>query len=328
MNRNYIDMHCDTLMAAYLADGVRADLYDIGAMVNIRKLIEGKTLAQFFAIFIVPGEYYSTHGMEQIPEEKYINDCYRLYNSNLNRYKGLMAKAENYDDIINNANRGMLSSILTMEDGVTVHGNMNRLDLYYEMGVRALALTWNYANCFGSPNSTDKKVMSKGLTDFGKDAVRHMQDIGMLVDVSHLSDGGFWDVVRICKKPFIASHSNCRSVCDNPRNLTDNQIEALGTMGGVMGLNFCPAFLNRDRHDDNSRVESLVAMAKQARKCGGIDVVAIGSDFDGIGGNLEIDGPDKMELLFDGFSKAGFSDDDIDKVAYKNVMRVIREAVR
>ena len=328
MNRNYIDMHCDTLMAAYLADGVRADLYDIGAMVNIRKLIEGKTLAQFFAIFIVPGEYYSTHGMEQIPEEKYINDCYRLYNSNLNRYKGLMAKAENYDDIINNANRGMLSSILTMEDGVTVHGNMNRLDLYYEMGIRALALTWNYANCFGSPNSTDKKVMSKGLTDFGKDAVRHMQDIGMLVDVSHLSDGGFWDVVRICKKPFIASHSNCRSVCDNPRNLTDNQIEALGTMGGVMGLNFCPAFLNRDRHDDNSRVESLVAMAKQARKCGGIDVVAIGSDFDGIGGNLEIDGPDKMELLFDGFSKAGFSDDDIDKVAYKNVMRVIREAVR
>ncbi|MBR2671102.1 MAG: membrane dipeptidase [Oscillospiraceae bacterium] len=328
MNRNYIDMHCDTLMAAYLADGVRADLYDIGAMVNIRKLIEGKTLAQFFAIFIVPGEYYSAHGMEQIPEEKYINDCYRLYNSNLNRYKGLMAKAENYDDIINNANRGMLSSILTMEDGVTVHGNMNRLDLYYEMGIRALALTWNYANCFGSPNSTDKKVMSKGLTDFGKDAVRHMQDIGMLVDVSHLSDGGFWDVVRICKKPFIASHSNCRSVCDNPRNLTDNQIEALGTMGGVMGLNFCPAFLNWDRHDDNSRVESLVAMAKQARKCGGIDVVAIGSDFDGIGGNLEIDGPDKMELLFDGLSKAGFSDDDIDKVAYKNVMRVIREAVR
>ena len=328
MKRNYVDMHCDTLTSAYLEKGVKADLYDFNAMVNIRKLIDGKALAQFFAIFIVPGEYYSAHGMTPIPEEQFINDCYRLYNSNLSRYKGLMAKAENYADIIENANRGMVSSILTMEDGVTVHGNMNRLDLYYEMGVRALALTWNYANCFGSPNSTDKRTMSKGLTDFGKDAIRHMQDIGMLVDVSHLSDGGFWDVVRICRKPFIATHSNCRSLCDHPRNLTDNQIEALGTMGGVMGLNFCPAFLNREKDDVKSRVESLVAMAKQARKCGGIDVVAIGSDFDGISGDLEISGPDKMELLFDGLKKAGFSDDDIDKVAYGNVLRVIREACK
>ena len=266
--------------------------------------------------------------MEPVPDEQYINDCYRLFNANLSRYKGLIAKADNYDEIISNANKGLLSCVLTMEDGVTVHGNMDRLDLYYEMGVRALALTWNFSNCFGYPNSADKKIMSRGLTEFGKDAVRHMQDIGMLVDVSHLSDGGFWDVVRICRKPFIASHSNCRALCPHPRNLTDGMIEALGIMGGVMGLNFYPLFLNKDKNDDRSRVEDIVVMAKHARKVGGIDVVALGSDFDGISGDLEVDGPDKMELLFSGLRKAGVTEDEIDKVAYKNVLRVIKESVK
>ena len=105
-------------------------------------------------------------------------------------------------------------------------------------------------------------------------------------------------------------------------------IEALGVMGGVMGLNFYPLFLNSDKNDNTSTVEAIVAMAKHARKVGGIDVVALGSDFDGMDGELEVDGSDKMELIFTGLRKAGFTEDEIDKVAYKNVLRVIKDSVK
>lgn len=109
-----------------------------------------------------------------------------------------------------------MSAVLTMEDGRMVNGEMEKLEYLYEEGVRAISLTWNGANCFGFPNSREKEIMEAGLTSFGKEALERMNELGILIDVSHLSDGGFYDVARISKKPFAATHSNCRALTPIP----------------------------------------------------------------------------------------------------------------
>ena len=131
--------------------------------------------------------------------------------------------------------------------------------------------------------------MAAGLTDFGKEAVERMEQLGMLVDVSHLSDGGFWDVSRLCKGPFVASHSNCRALNPHPRSLTDEMLRTLAEHGGVAGLNFAPEFLNGDITCQDSRVEDMVTQLRHRINVGGEDCAALGSDLDGIGGRLEID---------------------------------------
>lgn len=134
--------------------------------------------------------------------------------------------------------------MLTVEDGRMVNGSFDRLEQLAKTGVRAIALTWNFENCFGAPNSRDPKIMSKGLSAFGKEAIEAMNELGILVDVSHLSDGGFYDVAKISKKPFVATHSDCRALAAHPRNLTDDMIRLLAQKGGVSGINFAPAFLD------------------------------------------------------------------------------------
>lgn len=221
-----------------------------------------------------------------------------------------------------------MSAFLTIEDGRSVNGFMDNLQRYYDMGVRLISLTWNFKNCFGFPNSKDPKIMAEGLTDFGKDAVVRMQELGMLVDVSHLSDGGFMDVAKLAKVPFIASHSNCRTLSPQQRNLTDEMIKILADKGSVAGINFGPEFLNADVTCKNSTNELIVKHIKHFIHIGGTDCVGLGSDFDGIGGNLEVGSSDKVPMIWDLLHKKGISDDVIEKIAWKNHFRVIKEAMK
>jgi membrane dipeptidase len=167
--------------------------------------------------------------------------------------------------------------------------------------------------------------MKKGLKPFGKDVVERMNDLGMIVDVSHLSDGGFWDVAEISKKPFIASHSNARALKDVPRNLTDPMIRAIADKGGVIGLNFCPFFLNEENHET---VEALVRHLIHIIDKGGIEVAAIGTDFDGIGGPMDLAHVGEMDKLRHGLRKAGVSSGNIDKIFTDNGLRVIRDTMK
>ncbi|MEA4920211.1 MAG: membrane dipeptidase [Clostridiaceae bacterium] len=325
-----IDMHCDTLMHAYLKTGENADIYNHPTTsVDFVRLRQGGAMAQFFAIFMLPQAVYTKFfNREPIPDETYIAGCAAILKQSIAAHSDMVAMATTASQIKENNAASKLSAVLSMEDGVAVQGKMENLDRFYKLGVRALSLTWNAANCFGAPNSKDPEIMARGLTDFGKEAVKHMQDIGMLVDVSHLSDGGFWDVVNIAKKPFAATHSNCRALCSHQRNMTDPMIRALADKGGVMGINFGPEFLNADLKDPHSTVARMVAMAQHEKQIGGIDVIGIGTDFDGIEGDLEIKGPDHMDLLVAGLNKGGFSDDEIEKIMFKNVLRVMQDAVK
>jgi membrane dipeptidase len=168
--------------------------------------------------------------------------------------------------------------------------------------------------------------VNRGLKDFGIELVHAMNDLGMVIDVSHLSDGGFYDVVKYSKDPFIASHSNARAVCDHKRNLTDEMIKILSEKGGITGINFERSFLNTN---GKSTVEDMIRHIKHIYNIGGIDVISLGTDFDGINskGN-EIDNIGDIHKLSFELSKIGFNEDSIEKIFYKNAMRVIKDVMK
>ncbi len=325
-----IDMHCDTLMLTAMQKGADRDFFDQPDQhIDVKRLIEGKAMSQFMAVFFPPEQFFTEFlHIDPLSYDEYIARCVGVLNNTLERYPGVVKQARTAEEIERNFRDGLISLVLTMEDGVAVQGDMKRLDAFYDLGVRALGLTWNFENCFGAPNSQDPVIMNKGLTDFGKEAVKHMQDIGMLVDVSHLSDGGFWDVYKLAKVPFVATHSNSRALCGHTRNMTDDMIRALAEKGGVMGLNFAPQFLDETPGNTESRIRDVVEMALHEKEIGGIGVVAMGTDFDGIEGKLEISGPDQMPKLCDAFIRAGFTADEVDLIMYGNVLRVMKEAVK
>lgn len=310
----YIDLHCDTLMRAYeLGAGEILCLPE--AMVDVERLEKGGCAAQFFAIFMLPQP-----AGEEGADEAYIQKLLHIFENSLG---GKLSPARNLREYRKNREAGKISGFLTLEDGRAVQGSMERLEQFCRMGIRLITLTWNYENCFGSPNSADPAVMERGLTPFGRDAVARMNQLGMLVDVSHLSDGGFWDVAETAKAPFVASHSNCRALNPHPRSMTDEMIRALADRGGVMGVNFCPMFLRRDLDDPISRVEDLVRQLQHMVNTGGVECAALGSDLDGIEGNLELGSVEQMPRLFQAMERAGFHESEIEKIAFGNVQRVL-----
>lgn len=323
---NYIDMHCDTLMMAWMKK--QTDIYDQpDMMVDIKRLLQGCCKAQFFAIFMPSPGMKERMGLTQMDDDDYINHLSTIFRTTLEKHPESVAQAVSLADIRENAGAGKVSAVLTMEDGRSVDGKMEKLERYYGIGVRVLGLTWNQANCFGSPNSPDAAVMQQGLTAFGKDAVVRMNELGMGIDVSHLSDGGFWDVAKLTKKPFFATHSNCRSLNPHPRSMTDEMIRALADKGGIMGVNFCPAFLVQDTENNRATCDMLTAQLRHMIRIGGEDCAAIGTDFDGMGGELEIGSADRMPLLFEALDKAGFTANEIEKIAFRNAERVLQEVL-
>ena len=191
-----------------------------------------------------------------------------------------------------------------------------------------MTLTWNYENCIGSPNSANRKVMRKGLKPFGIETVRRMNELGMIVDVSHLSDGGFYDCVKYSEFPIVASHSNARSLCLHPRNLTDEMLRLLGNKGGVAGGNFYSAFLRKEgRAEISDIVKHILYMIDKA----GEDAVALGTDFDGFSKEAlpgEIRDVEDMWKLWERLERAGLTGRQIEKFASGNILRVMNDVLR
>lgn len=246
-----------------------------------------------------------------------------------NGYHAVRRASELKEDTIN--------ALLTVEEGGAIEGKLENLRTLYERGVRMMTLTWNYPNEIGFPNFPDyegliagrtsfaERETVRGLTPFGKRAVEEMIALGMMADVSHGSDKLFFDVAEICREagvPFVASHSGADSVYHCARNLTDEQIRTLADCGGVVGLDFCADFLSDDKSAAGQR-NAVFAHARHIVKAGGEEVLAIGSDFDGIPENAYLKNPayipqflEELELEF-GSAAA-------EKIASKNFLRVFK----
>ena len=319
---SYIDLHCDTLGQAFLKEKNTITVMPED-MVDIKRLEKAKVLAQFFAIFLLPPEE------EKPDDDEYINALVQVLHNTIKENPDKIAMAHNVKELELNHAAGKTSAFLTIEDGRSVEGKMEKLEKYYNMGIRLITLTWNFENCFGSPNSMDPNVMKKGLTAFGKEGVKRMEELGMIVDVSHLSDGGFYDVADILSGPFVASHSNCRELANHPRNMTNDMIRVLANKGGVSGINFFHKFLGDKYEDSYSSIPDMIRHINHMVRYGGEDIVAIGTDFDGITGDrYDIQSPDEMYLLFDALKKAGYSERQIDKFRYGNALRVMNEVLK
>lgn len=317
----YIDLHCDTLMQAALRCK-RELLRFPEAAIDLERLRTADCLAQFFAVFLPPPTMLAHHFPCYAGDDAYLLQCRQVLMHTIQANPSRLALSRTAADLEQNRAAGKVSAFLTIEDGRSVGGKLEKLEGYYDLGVRLLTLTWNAANCFGAPNSDDPETMQQGLTAFGKEAVAYMEELGMLVDVSHLSDGGFRDVAELCKGPFVASHSNCRTLCPHRRNLTDGMLRCLAKHGGVAGLNFYPAFLGLGG--------GAAALAKHARHMadvGGVEVVAIGTDLDGFTESSEIDSPESLCRLWNALKKEGFSEDDIERIAWRNAARVLRDVL-
>lgn len=324
--RPYIDMHCDTLMQAALAG--RADICRMDhAMVDLERLRRGGCMAQFFAVFMPPPDCPEAADGVLPGDEAYIALLRGILLETIRRQPEALAFAGNRAELEANWREGKTSALLTLEDGRAAAGRIENLDRFYGMGVRLISLTWNQANCFGWPNAADPGEMARGLTDFGKDAVVRMEELGMLVDVSHLSDGGFWDVAGLMKGPFAASHSNCRALSPHQRNLTDEMIRAVGDSGGVVGLNFAAEFLAKEGCPPESTADGIAVHARHLANCGGIGCVALGADMDGISPQIEVDSPEKMDLLFDALLRAGFHEFEVEQIAVGNMLRIIGDVM-
>ncbi|MGI6092880.1 MAG: dipeptidase [Negativicutes bacterium] len=310
----FIDLHCDTIMGLMEA-GPEVTLKNNNLKIDVSKLKAGGALAQFFALFIDIKECEN-------PLEYGLKMLDRFYNEIENNSADL-ALALNYQDFRRNSLENRISAFLTIEEGGVLKGEMANLRNFYRLGVRLITLTWNYPNELGFPNIKEE-YRSRGLTPFGCAVVSEMNRLGMIIDVSHLSDQGFYDVARLSSKPFVASHSNARSVTNHSRNLTDDMIRVLAEKGGVVGINFARDFLGSQ---DISRINDMVKHIKHIIDVGGIETAAVGSDFDGIDPELEIIDFSEMKKLADALEQNNFNSGQIDKICHANALRVIKDCL-
>ncbi len=319
-----VDMHCDTIGELWKAEkaGKPISLRSNSLHIDLEKMQKGDYLLQNFAMFVFLGR-------EKDPLVNVL-EMIDVYNRAMAENADLIAPVLNYADIEKNRAAGKLSGMLTIEEGAVLKGNPYVVRSLYQLGVRMLTLTWNFENEIGYPNTIVKAkdydpTRRYGLKPEGIEIVREMNRVGMIVDVSHLGDDGFWDVVKYCDGPFAASHSNARAVCSHTRNMTDDMIRALADKGGVMGLNFCGDFLNPN---GKSRVEDMVRHAKHIMNVGGSDILGLGTDYDGIDGDLELDHCDKMQLLVQEMDRQGFKTSEIEAIFHGNVLRLYREVLK
>lgn len=330
-----IDLHCDTL-SRLIRCGDAATLKQSDLQVDIAKLRQAGAAAQFFAMFV------PVMKAKDPPLEICLQMIDRFYQE-LERWPDDIAFAGSAADIERNRMEGKISALLTIEDSGILDGSLSVLRVMHRLGVRLITLTWNGRNRVGSPNLY-RETSAEGLTEHGFAFVREMERLGMLVDVSHLSDAGFYDVCRTVKGPFVASHSNARSVTPHFRNLSDDMIRQVAAHGGVIGINLYSLFVQpgqserifddpvaSDGHPTGRNapvacIDDVVMHIRHIVNVGGIDCVAIGTDYDGIDATVTgLENSARLPALFEALEKAGFTQENIEKIRYRNAIRVIRD---
>ncbi len=328
----FIDMHCDTILHLYRDHEAGGDMSvkNCDLSVSLDKLEKGGCGLQNFALFT---------NLKAASDAPFLY-CLRLADTFFTEMRANTEQigiVRSWKEIEENWNRGRMSALLTVEEGGACQGSTAYLRILYELGVRMMTLTWNYQNELGWPNRrvVDASGQARylpdeehGLTEKGIAFVEAMEEMGMIIDIAHLNDAGIWDVFCHTRKPFVASHSNCRAVTPHPRNLTDEMIRKLAERGGVAGINFNKAFVARDPNageEEMADFSELLAHMRHMKQVGGIGVIGLGSDFDGIPNAVEFGDASGMQRLAEAMERDGFRTEEIEAVFYGNVLRVYRE---
>lgn len=348
-----IDSHIDTIQRVLVMGEDLGEWHDAGH-VDFPRLREGGMHAPFFA-FWVPVFF---RGAEAVRRTLDLRDAMQ---SVLDTHKDEIELATTAADIQRVVKAGKISAFLTIEGGHAIADDLHVLRMYYRLGMRSMTLT--HARNTNWADSSSDTPAHDGLTDFGKEVVREMNRLGMIVDLSHVSDKTFYDALAVTTKPVIVSHSSMRAISNVPRNVTDDMLRALAKNGGVIGINFGMGFINpndaqalRSATQTEAEAPPLTGKAldeyaaenaqtlfgkpkkvaatlddladhfDHAVKIAGIDHVGIGTDFDGIAGTVNgLEDVSKMPALVAVLLKRGYAESDLKKILGENILRVVRE---
>ncbi|MEG0085182.1 MAG: membrane dipeptidase [Niameybacter sp.] len=304
---SYIDLHCDT---ASLILANKTELAHNDYHVDIQKMKASHYLAQWFAFFLVMKQ----DGAGDLFGE--FQEMYDYFIQEVKKNEKDIAIARTYADYMRCKEENKVAAFLSLEEGEVIAKLENPIETLTEMGITLMTLTWNYENSLGAPHS-----INKGLTQKGKSIVEGLNHAPILLDISHLSEAALPDIVDLYKKPIIASHSNARGYCNESRNVTDEGLRIIAQSGGLVGTNFFSEFLNQSQ---NSTVDDLIGNIQYIYNQVGEDVLALGTDFDGISCNLEVCNCKEMDRLRSSMTRL-FNSRIIDKICYGNAERIIRE---
>ncbi len=311
------DCHCDTLTELY---NKNASLYENEQHFDIKRQIALGGGLQFCAIY-VPTEVFRYQGGLRYTLcllDKYNQEIKKLHENGIDVLQ--VRTAEDAGNVL----KHKAATLLAIEEGGAIDGSLEALRCLYELGVRAMTLTWSNRNDIA--DGINEEATGSGLTLFGKQVVAEMNRLGMLVDVSHISTAGFWSVIETSTKPIIATHSNAKSLCAHPRNLNDEQIKALAQNGGLAGITFAGQFLEEDWR--NACIESVYKhIDYMLNLIGNDDHIGFGSDFDGISHPpYNIQGVQDYKPLIEYLSKY-YSDETINKITHQNVINLLQKVL-
>lgn len=318
-----IDGHCDTLLGVTGPVGFpgsrRRDFFTRSETghIDFPRLKEGGMTCQVMAVYIEP-QYKPARAARRTLE--LLDGFYGLLEESSEFVMATTAK-----DIEKAKEQGVVAGLLSIEGGEAIEGSLSLLRSFYKLGIRAIGLTWNQRNDIA--DGVGERSGKSGLTDFGIAVVKEMERLGMMVDVSHLSDTSFWGVDAVAERPYIASHSNARALCQNRRNLTDEQLEALAKKGGVVGMNFLPGFVDND--PKKCSLGRMCDHIDHIKKVIGIDYIGLGADFDGFGvapgAPVVMKDVSELPLLTKELLNRGYTEEEIKKVLGGNWIRVYKE---
>lgn len=311
------DCHCDTLTELYNKND---SLYENEQHFDIKRQIALGGGLQFCAIY-VPTEVFRYQGGLRYTLcllDKYNQEIKKLHENGIDVLQ--VRTAEDAGNVL----KHKAATLLAIEEGGAIDGSLEALRCLYELGVRAMTLTWSNRNDIA--DGINEEATGSGLTLFGKQVVAEMNRLGMLVDVSHISTAGFWSVIETSTKPIIATHSNAKSLCSHPRNLNDEQIKALAQNGGLAGITFAGQFLEEDWR--NACIESVYKhIDYMLNLIGNDDHIGFGSDFDGISHPpYNIQGVQDYKPLIEYLSKY-YSDETINKITHQNVINLLQKVL-
>lgn len=308
-----VDGHCDSILAKANHNRSLKTLSHVGH-IDFPRLLQSGIGLQFMALFIET-KYNPNQSLARCLE------LLNLLKSEMQNieYLDLVKTKKDLDILANNR----VKILVSIEGGEALDGRLEVLPYLHELGVRSLTLTWNYRNKLADGCRVQN---AHGLTNFGKQVVAEMNRLGMLIDVSHLSEKGFWDVLEISKQPVIASHSCCKSLHNHPRNLSDEQLRALKNNGGVVGINYYPSFLtNVPQFAD---INNVVKHITHAINVIGADHIGLGSDFDGIETTPRgLEDVTKVPDLITALMNVGLASSDIEKIMGKSFVRVLKQVL-
>lgn len=305
MSIPYFDAHCDTISRRNLVS-----LREYEGQLDLKRLGAFTKAGQIFAIFA---------NSANLPQEQWFSECRRqrerfaaemAANADMVTHCRTAAEAEQAF-----ADR-KVAAFLSIEGAELLNCDPALLATAEDWGVRAVNLTWNNPNAISGTNCRETE---RGLSEVGRAFVKEAEKRNIRLDVSHVSDRGFWDLLEMAEKPVIASHSNCRALCGHSRNLTDDQICALAKNGGFAGLNVYTAFVG-----EKADMDELVAHVEHFWEIGGENIVGLGGDWDGcdsLAGGLT--GVQDLEKLYEALLRRNYSEALLEKLFMGNLLRVL-----